>query len=79
MNALKSVEGAELAGCAARSAASADGFAALHGVASAHGCYADLANDPSVDVVYVSTIHHLHHEHALLCLVTHHPSPVRHS
>ena len=24
--------------------------------------------DESVDIVYVSTIHHLHHEHAMLCL-----------
>ncbi len=34
------------------------------GAATAHGSYADLVADPSVDVVYVATPHALHLEHA---------------
>ena len=33
-----------------------------------HGSYAELVNDPDVDIVYVATLHHLHEEHALLAL-----------
>jgi dihydrodiol dehydrogenase / D-xylose 1-dehydrogenase (NADP) len=68
INALKSADGAELAACAARSTSSAESFASTHGVNAAYGSYEELAADDNVDIVYVSTIHHLHHEHAMLCL-----------
>jgi len=68
VNALKSVNGAELTACAARSEASAQHFGTTHGVGAAYGSYEALAADPSVDVVYVSTLHHLHKQHALMCL-----------
>jgi len=68
VNALKGVPGAELAACAARSEASAAQFAQTHGVNAAYGSYEELLADESVKIVYVSTIHHLHREHALLCL-----------
>jgi len=48
----------------ARSAA----FAAKHGIARAHGSYADLVADPDVDVVYVATPHNAHHPCATLSL-----------
>ena len=40
----------------------------MHGVAVSHGSYEELLNNPEVEVVYVSTIHHLHIEHAMQCL-----------
>lgn len=67
-NALRSVPGAVRAACAARSLQAAEKFAETHGLARAHASYDDLVADPDVEVVYVSTIHHLHKEHALLCL-----------
>ncbi|WP_067814780.1 Gfo/Idh/MocA family protein [Actinomadura kijaniata] len=51
-----------------RSEATAAEFAARHGVARAHGSYADLAADAEVDVVYVATPHPMHYEPARLCL-----------
>lgn len=68
VNALKSVPGAELAACSARSQTGADKFAELHDVGKAYGSYAEMLADDNVELVYVSTIHHLHKEHALMCL-----------
>ena len=61
------MRGAELRSCAARSEKSAARFAATHNVATS-GTYDQLLQDTNVDVIYVSTIHHLHKEHALMCL-----------
>lgn len=68
INALKSAPGFELAACASRSIASAEHFAKIHGVDAAYGSYAELVADDNVDIIYLSTIHHLHHRHAMLCL-----------
>lgn len=51
-----------------RSLARAAEFAERHGVATAHGSYAELVADPDVEAVYVSSPHSEHHEHALLAL-----------
>lgn len=51
-----------------RAPESARAFAARHGVARAHGSYADLAADPGLDAIYVATPHARHLEDALLCL-----------
>ncbi|MDT8910762.1 Gfo/Idh/MocA family oxidoreductase [Amycolatopsis sp. PS_44_ISF1] len=51
-----------------RNRESADRFADRFGVGVRHGSYADLANDPDVDVVYVATPHPMHHANALLAL-----------
>lgn len=51
---------AEIVAVASRSAASADAFAAAHGIARAHGDYRRLAADPDVDIVYVAGIHPVH-------------------
>lgn len=40
---------------------SAGVFAARHGIATAHGSYRALVEDPDVDVVYVATPHPQHH------------------
>ncbi|KRE80253.1 Gfo/Idh/MocA family protein [Arthrobacter sp. Soil763] len=43
-------------------------FAGTYGLPNAHGSYKALANDPEVDVVYISTPHPFHYENALLAL-----------
>lgn len=53
-----------------RSKASADSFAARHGIPSAHGSYEELLHDPQVDLIYITTPHPLHYplaKRALLC------------
>lgn len=68
VQALRAVEGAELAAVASRDLEKAQRFAAEHGAARAHGSYRALAEDPGVDIVYVATITPFHEEHVLLCL-----------
>jgi predicted dehydrogenase len=46
----------------------ADAFASEYGIARAHGSYSSLADDPDVDVIYVSTPHTSHAEWAELAL-----------
>ena len=60
--------GFDLTAIGSRSQESADAFAAVHGVPTAHASYRDLVEDPSVDVVYISSPHSFHREHALLAL-----------
>lgn len=36
--------------------------------AKAYGSYNELANDPNVDIIYVSTPHSHHYQHSMLCL-----------
>ena len=62
------MQGAELSACAARSQSNADRFGATHGVERTYDSYEQLCNDPNVDIIYVSSIHHLHKEHTLLAL-----------
>ncbi len=58
------VEGASVVAVGSRSLSRAQDFAGRHGVARAHGSYADLLADPEVDVVYVATPHAQHAAHA---------------
>jgi predicted dehydrogenase len=51
-----------------RSVERAREFTSRHGIARAHGSYADLVADPEVDAVYVASPHSEHHDHALLAL-----------
>lgn len=60
--------GLDLAAVGSRSQASADAFAAEFDIARAHGSYEDLAADPEIDIVYVSTPHPMHAENARLVL-----------
>ncbi|MER7796821.1 Gfo/Idh/MocA family oxidoreductase [Microbacterium sp. NPDC096154] len=60
--------GLDLVAVGSRSQASADAFAAEFDVARAHGSYEDLAADPDVDIVYVSTPHPMHADNARLVL-----------
>ena len=51
-----------------RSLTSAQAFATEFGIGTAHASYQALVNDPEVDVIYVSTPHPFHAEHAALAL-----------
>ncbi len=59
---------AELIAVGSRAQASADAFADMFHIPHRHTTYADLANDPDVDVVYISTPHPFHKENSILCL-----------
>ena len=60
--------GLTVAAVGSRTQASADAFAAEHGIPVAHGSYEALAADPDVDVIYISTPHPFHAEGAVLAL-----------
>ena len=55
------VSGARITAVGSRRPASADDFAARHGIAAAHGSYRELVESADVDVVYVATPHPHHH------------------
>jgi predicted dehydrogenase len=63
-----SMADAQLAAVGSRSQASADAFGDRFNIPRRHPTYADLANDPDVDVIYIATPHTLHLENMLLCL-----------
>ncbi len=62
------VEGATLQAVASRSLERAREFAQAHGAGRAYGSFAELAQDPEVDIVYVAAPHTDHHPLTLLCL-----------
>lgn len=53
---------------AARDLSRAQAFANAHGIEKAYGSYEELVNDPNIDIIYVSTLNHVHLEHALLAI-----------
>lgn len=59
---------AELVAVGSRSQEGADRFGAQFGIPRCHASYAALANDPDVDVVYISTPHPFHKANTILCL-----------
>ena len=65
---LSALDDAALVAVGSRSLKTADAFAAQFGVPRAHASYEALANDPEVDVVYVSTPHPMHKHDAIMCL-----------
>ena len=65
---LGACEDAELVAVGSRKQQTADKFGDEFSVAHRHASYEALANDPDVDVVYVSTPHSFHHDNTLLCL-----------
>lgn len=62
------VEGAELVAVGSRSQESADAFGGEFDVPRRHASYEALAQDPDVDVVYVSPPHPFHRDAALLAI-----------
>jgi len=67
-DAISHVEGAINYAVAARDINRALQFKELYGFTKAYGSYEEMLQDPNVDAVYISTIHSLHYEHALLAL-----------
>lgn len=53
---------------AARDMKRAQVFADKYGFAHAYGSYADMLEDPAVDLVYIATPHSHHYEHIKMCL-----------
>ncbi|SLJ91075.1 Gfo/Idh/MocA family protein [Arthrobacter sp. P2b] len=66
--ALAEVPSAFLAAAASRTAAASGKFCSEFGIPKQHLSFQDLAHDPTIDAVYVSTPAGLHHEHARLFL-----------
>ncbi len=60
--------GNTLAAVAARDAGRAADFAARFGAPRSYGSYAELADDPDCDVIYIATTHPGHREQALLAI-----------
>jgi len=67
-NGLSFLPDAVLMGVGSRRQASADQFGQQFGIPNRHPSYQALANDPEIDVIYVSTPHPYHIENTLLCL-----------
>jgi predicted dehydrogenase len=65
---LKLLPNANLYAAASRDLGRAKHFAGEWGFDKAYGSYAEMVNDPDVDVVYIATPHSHHREHSLLCL-----------
>jgi len=65
---LRLAEGCEITAVGSRSRESADKFAEQFPAKYRHASYEELAQNPEVDVIYISTPHHLHYENTMLCL-----------
>ncbi len=58
----------EIAAVGSRTKEAAERFAAEFHVTRRHASYADLANDPDVDAIYIGTPHPFHVSNTLMCL-----------
>jgi len=65
---LAHVEGAKLMAVASRDLGRAQAFAKEYEAPYAYGSYAELADCPELDIVYIASPHVGHHAHTLLCL-----------
>jgi predicted dehydrogenase len=59
---------AQLVAVGSRTKDAADKFADMFYIPRRHASYADLANDPEVDAVYIATPHNLHKDNTIMCL-----------
>lgn len=66
--ALKILPQAELAAVASRNISSAKSFAKKHNVPIAYGSYEELAEDPTIDVIYIGTPHSFHLKNSVMCM-----------
>jgi len=62
------IAGMTIQAVGARDLSKADSFADTFNIPNRHEGYESLVSDPEVDVIYVSTLHPFHHQHALLAL-----------
>ena len=58
-------------GIASRDKARAATFAKAYDAIRYYGSYEELAHDPEIDVIYISTPHVFHFDHSMLCLQNH--------
>lgn len=65
---LARVPNVHLAAVGSRTQKAADRFGQRFGIPKRYGSYEDLARDPEIDVVYVSTPHNLHYENCLMLI-----------
>jgi predicted dehydrogenase len=65
---VRHLEDVEFAAVGSRSLATAQAFAETHGIARAHGRYADLIADPDIDVLYIATPHPQHYGLAMAAI-----------
>ena len=62
------LNGLHIEAVASRSLEKAQAFASKWSIPKAYGSYLELVADPNVDVIYISSVHNLHLEHALLAI-----------
>lgn len=62
------VENACIKAVAARDLQRAQSFAKKHNIPLAYGNYAEMLQNPAIDVVYIGTTHNFHYEHVMMCL-----------
>lgn len=65
---LHALPNATVAAVASRTLTTANNFTSEVAVERVHASYLDLVNDPTIDIIYVSTPHHRHVEDCSLCL-----------
>lgn len=65
---VNNMENVTLAAIGSRSKEKAEEFAAEFGIPKAYGSYEELAEDSSLDLIYIATPHSRHYEDAMLCL-----------
>ena len=65
---LGAIPDADLAAVGSRAADTAGAFADSFDIPRRHASYEDLAADPDIDAVYVSTPHPMHRDNSILCL-----------
>jgi predicted dehydrogenase len=65
---VRHLDDVEFVAVGSRSPATAHAFAEEHGVARAHGSYADLVADPDIDVLYIATPHPQHYGLAMAAI-----------
>jgi dihydrodiol dehydrogenase / D-xylose 1-dehydrogenase (NADP) len=58
----------EIIAVGSRNQKTADEFAKKFNIPKAHSTYEKLANDPEVDVIYISTPHNFHADNSILCI-----------
>ncbi|MBM3263845.1 MAG: Gfo/Idh/MocA family oxidoreductase [candidate division Zixibacteria bacterium] len=65
---LLAVPDAELTAVGSRNRETAETFGTEFGVPRRYACYEDLTADKDIDIVYISTLHPLHHPNTLMAL-----------